>query len=137
MDRKIMKGKRSTNKSTYKGRTHNQIFSELEDEYLAIRETNKLKANILLGKMYETAKEAAGNYIRKYCGKKGLKLEIDILSHDSAIYMIEQYLKKPHFKVEKLSSYIYFGCIKNLFKDREREQLEVSYEELFDEKEGE
>jgi hypothetical protein len=130
MDREIMK---DTAIPKFTGKTHNQRYSELEEQYLVIRDTNKLKADILLGEMYKIAKEAAGNYIRNYCNNKGLKLELDILSHDSAMYLIEQYLRKVNFKVGKLSSYIYFGCIKNLFKDSEREQLEYSYEEFFEE----
>jgi hypothetical protein len=44
--------------------------------------------------------------------------------------VIEQYLRKLDFKVNKISAYIYFGVIKTLFKDKDMEIKEVSYEEL-------
>jgi hypothetical protein len=77
-------------------------------------------------------KEIAYNYINKYCRKKGITLDIKELSHDSALFVIEQYLRKPDFKVKKISAYIYFGTIKNLFKESKREQMEISYEEYYE-----
>jgi hypothetical protein len=83
--------------------------------------------------MYVIAKECSKNYITDYCRKKGLyHLDIETLSHDSAIYCIEKYLKKESFKIEKISSYVYFGMIKNLFKDKEKDQLEVEYDNFFE-----
>jgi hypothetical protein len=109
-------------------KTHNEQYEALQAEYL------KTKDNKALGKMYLIAKEAAKNYISKYCRTRGLKLNINELSHDSAIYIIEQYLRKPSFHVDKLSAYIYFGVKKSLFKDKEIEQREISYEQYFEEK---
>jgi hypothetical protein len=105
-------------------KTHNEQYEALQTEYLKTRD------NKVLGKMYLIAKEAAKNYISKYCRARGLKLNIDELSHDSAIYIIEQYLRKPEFKIEKISSYIYFGTRKSLFRDKEQEQCEISWDEL-------
>jgi hypothetical protein len=108
------------------GQTHNEIYDQLQKEYL------KNKDNKVLGKMYEIAKEAAKNYLVKYCRDKGIRLDVNELSHDAALFIIEQYLKKPGFKVDKLSAYIYYGTIKVLFKDKDREQKEVSYEQYIE-----
>jgi hypothetical protein len=86
--------------------------------------------------MYLIAKEAAGNYIKKYCNQRGLHhLDIDEKSHEAALFVIEQYLRKPDFKVDRISAYVYFGVTKSLFKDKDREQNEVSYEEMIEKKE--
>jgi hypothetical protein len=113
----------------YEGETHNKIYEALQTEYLETRDSKTL------GKMYEIAMKAAHNYIAKYCRNRGLRLDLEELSHNSAIFVIEQYLKKPQFKVGKISSYIYFGVIKSLYKDKNIEQLEISYEQYFEEKE--
>jgi hypothetical protein len=102
---------------------HNALYNDLQEKYLETRDKK------LLEKMYGIAGEAARNYLRKYCGKKGIRLNnLEELAHDSALFVIEQYLRKPLFKVRKLSAYIYFGVIKVLYKDRKREMSEVSYE---------
>jgi hypothetical protein len=111
-------------------KTHNDSYNELQKEYLKERD------NKILGKMYEIAKQVSFNYINKYCKKKGIILNIEELSHDSALFVIEQYLRKPEFKVKKISAYAYFGTIKSLFKNKKIEMTEISYEELC-EKEGE
>jgi hypothetical protein len=80
--------------------------------------------------MYRLCVEIATNYITKYARKRGLRLDIPELSHDSAIYAIEQYLKKPEFRIKSISAYMYLGCIKNLFRDKERDQREVSNDEF-------
>jgi hypothetical protein len=110
-------------------KTHNELYDELQDKYLQTRDSK------ILGKMYEIAKEVAYNYITKYCNNKGITLDIEELSHNSSIFVIEQYLKKPNFRVKKISSYIYFGTIKILFTNSEIEMAEVSYEQYFEEKE--
>jgi hypothetical protein len=80
--------------------------------------------------MYGIAKEAAYSYLNKYCIKKGIRLtNIKELSHDSSLYAIEQYLRKPDFKIIKISAYMYFGVLKSLFKNKDIEMREVSYEE--------
>jgi hypothetical protein len=115
-------------KKSYDGITHNEIYDKLQTEYFKNRDSK------ILGKMYEIAKAAAFNYIKKYCQSHGLfNLDINELSHDSALFVIEQYLKKPEFKVEKISAYIYFGVKKVLFKDKDIEQNEISYEQYFEE----
>jgi hypothetical protein len=107
--------------------THNEIYEELQNKYLETRD------NKILGQMYCVAKEAATNYIRKYCKQRGLfNLDINELSHDAALFVIEQYLKKQNFKVGKISAYIYFGVKKVLFKDKDIEMRELSYEQYFE-----
>jgi hypothetical protein len=118
-------------KKSYDGITHNEVYDELQQEYLINRD------NRILGKMYEIAKAAAFNYIKKYCQSHGLlHLDISEKAHDSALFVIEQYLKKPEFKVTKISAYIYFGVKKSLFKNKDVEMNELSYEELMERKEN-
>jgi hypothetical protein len=111
-------------------KTHNDLYDELQGEYLKGRD------NKILEKMYKIARQISFNYINKYCKKKGIILNIEELSHDSALFVIEQYLRKSEFKVKKISAYAWFGVIKNLFKNKKIEMTEISYEELC-EKEGE
>lgn len=106
-----------------KKKTHNSRFFEMQDEYL------KTGDGKYLGMMYSLCVDIASNYIGKYARERGLPLDIPELSHDSAVYVIEQYLKKPGFRIERISAYMHFGCIKNLFRNKEREQREVSYDE--------
>jgi hypothetical protein len=117
-------------KKQYEGITHNEQYESLQIKYLETRH------NKILGEMYLIAKEAASSYIRNYCNQRGLRnLDIDELSHSAAIFVIEQYLKKPEFKVEKISAYIYFGVQKSLFRNKDIEIWEVSYDELTEKKE--
>jgi hypothetical protein len=110
--------------------THNEQYEKLQEEYLKNRD------NKTLGQMYSIAKEAAYNYLKKYRQQHGLyNLDIKEKSHEAALFIIEQYLKKPEFHVDKLSAYIYFGCLKSLFKNIKTEQMELSYEELMERKE--
>jgi hypothetical protein len=114
--------------------THNEQFALLQKEYIYARDTekNKTKASKILGRMYEIILRISGNYMVKYARARGLRLDFEELSHVAALYIIEQYLKKPAFRVDKLSAYAHFGCIKALTKDRDIDQNEVSYEELFE-----
>lgn len=110
--------------------THNELYDALQTEYL------KTKDNTTLGKMYETAKTAAFNYIKKYCKSHGLyNFDIEEHAHEAALYVIEQYLRKPSFTVGKISAYIHFGVIKSLFKNKNIEMIEISYDELIAKKE--
>jgi hypothetical protein len=110
---------------------HNEQYEALQTKYM------KTKDNKILGDMYSIAKQCAFNYIRKYCQQKGLHhLDIEEKSHEAALFVIEQYLKKPEFKVEKISAYVYFGVRKTLFKNKDIEQMEVSYDEIMEKKEN-
>jgi hypothetical protein len=110
-------------------KTHNETFEELQEQYLKTRD------NKTLGKMYELLKKMAYNYIANYCKKKGVRLSIEEKAHDSALYVIEKYLKKPDFYIKKASAYIYFGVLKSLFKNKEREMREVSFEQYYENQE--
>jgi hypothetical protein len=111
-------------------KTHNEQYEVLQNKYLETKDSK------VLGEMYLIAKEAAFNYIRKYCEQRGLfHLDIQEKSHEAATFVIEQYLKKPEFKVENISSYIYFGVKKVLFKNSKIEMRELSYDELIERKE--
>jgi hypothetical protein len=106
-------------------KSHNVQFAALQEAYLKTRDPK------CLGKMYLLCVEIATNYIAKYARERGLSLDIPGLSHDSAMYAIEQYLKKPEFKIKRISAYMYFGCIKTMSRDKDRDQREaVSYDEF-------
>jgi hypothetical protein len=110
-------------------KTHNEQYEALQIEYLITRN------NKTLGKMYEVAKLAAFNYIKKYCQQKGLfNFNIDEKAHEASVFVIEQYLRKPEFRVSRISAYIHFGVIKALFKNKNIEMNEVSYDEIIEKK---
>jgi hypothetical protein len=105
-------------------KTHNEQFTELQAEYLKTRDERHLS------RMYCLCVDLASNYITKYARERGLYLDIGELSHDSAIFVIDQYLRKPEFKIDRISAYIHFGCVKVLYQGKERDRREVSYEFL-------
>jgi hypothetical protein len=105
----------------------NEKYEKIQEEYL------KDRNNKSLTELYFICVKLAKKYLLKYCRKKGISLNIEEKSHDSAMFVIEQYLKKPLFKVERISAYIFFGIIKNLYKDKNREMNEVSYEKMVEE----
>jgi uncharacterized protein (UPF0128 family) len=104
--------------------TDNEKYEEIQEEYLENRDNKSLT------ELYYLCVKLAKKYLSKYCRKKGISLNIEEKSHDAAVFVIEQYLKKPEFKVNRISAYIYFGVIKNLYKDKHIEMSEVSYEEM-------
>jgi hypothetical protein len=106
--------------------THNERFAALQGKYLETRDSR------YLGEMYLVCAELAANYIRKYARARGLRLDTDTLAHDSAVYVTDQYLKKPGFRISRVSAYIHFGCVKTLFRDSGREQRETSYNDIKD-----
>jgi hypothetical protein len=107
--------------------SHNARYNDLQNEYLKKRDSR------ILTKMYETAKEVSYNYLRKYCQRKGIRLRnLAELSHDSAMFVIDQYLRKPDFKILRISAYIHFGVIKTLFRNKDTETSEVSYEGIIE-----
>jgi hypothetical protein len=117
-------------------RTHNERFSELQKKYFEAREAGDKKADYWLNQMYELIKNIARNYIRAYCQKKGIRIgDKEEKAHESSMYCICQYIRKPGFKIDKISSYAHFGVLKSLFKDKDIEMSEVSYEQYFNEKE--
>jgi hypothetical protein len=119
MEQKIDKAKHA--------KQHNKRFSELQDKYLLTRNERYLSM------MYRICVEIAANYIRKYARERRLFLNVDELSHDSAVYVIAQYLKKPEFKVERISAYIHYGCIKCLYRDKEWDKRKAAFEDYLHE----
>jgi hypothetical protein len=106
----------------------NERYEEIQNEYLKDRNDKSLT------ELYNICVKLAKKYLNKYCRKKGIILNIEEKSHDAATFVIEQYLKKPLFRVERISAYIFYGIIKNLYKDKNMEMNELSYEELCEEK---
>jgi hypothetical protein len=122
-------------KSGYNGVIHNEEYSKQQDLYIENKD-NKVIADRALGKMYLIAKQISYNYIKKYCTQRGLNnFDIPEKAHDAALFVIEQYLKKPEFKVDRISAYIHFGVQKSLFKNKDIEMNEVSYDEMIEKKE--
>ena len=111
---------------------HNELFDDLQNKYY---KTNDKK---ILEEMYLLLLEFYRNYITDYARKRGLKFtkeKVDDLKVEMAERTISHYLKNPHFRIEKLSSYGYFDFIKiitqNKIEDRNfsLEQLVENYDD--------
>lgn len=107
---------------------HNEIFAELQNKYY---KTNNKK---VLEEMYLLLLEFYRNYITDYARKRGLKFAketIDDLRTEMAERTISHYLKKPDFRIEKLSSYGYFDFIKIITQNK-TEDRNFSLEQLIE-----
>ena len=107
---------------------HNELFAELQDKYY---QTNNKK---VLEEMYLLLLEFYRNYITDYARKRGLKFTketIDDLKIEMAERTISHYLKKPDFRIEKLSSYGYFDFIKIITQNK-TEDKNFSLEQLIE-----
>ena len=107
---------------------HNEIFADLQEKYY---KTNNKK---VLEEMYLLLLEFYKNYITDYARKRGLKFTketIDDLRTEMAERTISHYLKKPDFRIEKLSSYGYFDFIKIITQNK-TEDRNFSLEQLIE-----
>ena len=105
---------------------HNELFADLQEKYY---KTNNKK---VLEEMYLLLLEFYRNYITDYARKRGLKFTketIDDLRTEMAERTILHYLKKPDFRIEKLSSYGYFDFIKIITQNK-TEDRNFSLEQL-------
>ena len=105
---------------------HNELFADLQEKYY---KTNNKK---VLEEMYLLLLEFYRNYITDYARKRGLKFtkeKIDDLRTEMAERRISHYLKKPNFRIEKLSSYGYFDFIKIITQNK-TEDKNFSLEQL-------
>ena len=105
---------------------HNELFADLQEKYY---KTNNKK---VLEEMYLLLLEFYRNYITNYARKRGLKFTketIDDLRTEMAERTISHYLKKPDFRIEKLSSYGYFDFIKIITQNK-TEDRNFSLEQL-------
>ena len=105
---------------------HNELFAELQDKY---HKTNDKK---VLEEMYLLLLEFYKNYINDYARKRGLKFtkeKIDDLKVEMAERTISHYLKKPDFRIEKLSAFGYFDFIKIITQNK-TEDRNFSLEQL-------
>ena len=105
---------------------HNEMFAKLQNKYY---KTNDKK---VLEEMYVLLLEFYRNYITDYSRKRGLKFTketIDDLKVEMAERTISHYLKKPNFRIEKLSSYGYFDFIKIITQNK-TEDRNFSLEQL-------
>lgn len=115
--------------------THNEIYNKLQTEYLKVKGKDKQKEDYLLGEMYLVCKELQRNYILDYCKKKGLRLREDDLEdkiEDATLFVINKYLYKENFKIDKLSAYAYFGFKKSLFNNKDIEMNTQSLDALIE-----
>ena len=107
---------------------HNELFADLQNKYY---KTNNKK---VLEEMYLLLLEFYRNYITDYARKRGLKFTketIDDLRTEMAERTITHYLKKPDFRIEKLSSYGYFDFIKIITQNK-TEDRNFSLEQLIE-----
>ena len=114
---------------------HNHLYAELQRQYLEARNKNKQLEDYYLSKMYGLVKEIQTNYVLDYCKKKGVNIPYDDLQdkiEDATLFVINQYLRKPNFKIDKISAYAYFGFKKSLFKNKDREMNTVSLDYLME-----
>lgn len=115
-------------------KTHNEIFAELQEKYLATRESS------ILGKMYVVCREMQTHYISSYCKKHGLRFSYDDFEDKveyATMFVIEKYLTNPKFKVDKLSAYAYFGATKALFEHKDEEMMTESLDAYIENNGGE
>ena len=107
---------------------HNELFADLQNKYY---KTNNKK---VLEEMYLLLLEFYRNYITDYARKRGLKFTketIDDLRTEMAERTISHYLKKPDFRIDKLSSYGYFDFIKIITQNK-TEDKNFSLEQLIE-----
>lgn len=107
---------------------HNEMFNDLQNKYY---QTNNKK---VLEEMYLLLLEFYRNYITDYARKRGLKFtkeKVDDLKVEMAERTISHYLKKPDFRIEKLSSYGYFDFIK-IITQTKTEDRNFSLEQLIE-----
>ena len=105
---------------------HNEMFAKLQEKYY---KTNNKK---VLEEMYLLLLDFYKNYITDYARKRGLKFtkeKIDDLRAEMAERTVSHYLKNPHFRIEKLSSYGYFDFIKIITQNK-TEDRNFSLEQL-------
>ena len=105
---------------------HNEMFAKLQDKYY------KTSDNSVLEEMYLLLLEFYRNYITDYARKRGSKFtkeKIDDLRAEMAERTVSHYLKNPHFRIEKLSSYGYFDFIKIITQNK-TEDKNLSLEQL-------
>jgi hypothetical protein len=106
--------------------THNERFAMVEARYLETRD------NTYLGEMYlicvDLAVKFIGKITKKYCSPD------DEAVHDSALYLIDRYLKDPGFRLsEKMSGYFYYYCLHAVHADSAWDKRKVSFEDWMQE----
>jgi hypothetical protein len=104
--------------------THNIRFAEVQEQYLKTRDKK------LLDQMYLICLKLAERYLKKYAYSHRLTLDIAGFAHDSAAYVIGMYLKKPGFRLEPLSGYLYCCCKSAMWRDKTWDKKTVSMEPL-------
>ena len=111
---------------------HNEIYEKLQAEYLQVKGSNSAKEYALLARMYLVCRELQRNYILDYSRKKNLTFrpeELEDKIEDATLYVIDKYLYKEDFKIDRLSAYAYFGFQKAMFK---KEVPTISLESLIE-----
>lgn len=100
---------------------YNQKFDEIQNRYF------EKKDKKVLGEMYLLLKEYAFKRIGIYEKKKHCRIpDIEEKSNDIADEIIILYLKYPDYRIQKISTYIYFPLHKILFANKEYEMKSYS-----------
>lgn len=109
-------------------KNHNDIFSQIQDTYL------KTRSNSDLTKVYLVLVDYYKNLVLNYTHKKYLVWDDDTImekANDMATRIIERYLTKDSFKIDKLTAYAHFDFLKIMYGDKEYEmRCTTSYEEF-------
>lgn len=99
---------------------HNQCYAIAQDEYLQNRNEKAFQ------KMFLVAYEYFHNALVCYAQRHGIYFWssdfIDTLAEDCTTWILEMYLRRPSFKIQKLTSYGHFSLLKNIAKDKNWER---------------
>ena len=105
---------------------HNKLFAAAQEKFLA----NRTDKN--LGEIYLVLKDYFENLFIKYSRQKSLNWDNETIkekAHDASTRMIERFIKKPDFKIDKLTSYGHWDFVKILYQDKDYEMNTSSYED--------
>lgn len=108
----------------YRLLTHNDRFAKSQSAYLKTKNSNELSKMYLVAASYSLIK------LEDYCESHKIFIpsgELQIKAYDCASYIIEQYLTREDFCIEKLSSYAHFVVLKILGKDKKWEMTVESF----------
>ena len=99
---------------------HNQAYDEAQKIYLQNRDNQSYQ------KMFLVAYEYFQNALVCYAQRHGIIYWTDdfvnTLAEDCTTWILEMYLRRPGFYVQKLSSYGHFSLLKNIAKNKDWEK---------------
>jgi len=104
-------------------RKHNECFEEAQAVYLSKPFGSRAVADYR--KMYLIAYDYFHNALIRYSVKHCIYWQrdrIDELAADCTNWICEMYLRRPHFAIQKLTSYGHFSLLKNIARDKNWER---------------